>query len=81
MVVTNTKLNNMKETKIFLILDEDTLSFVSLNGNILKFQTFEDANAHARRNLHLWQIVEVWFNDKHVHHLPNVKSEYLIEVN
>jgi hypothetical protein len=69
----------MEETKIYLILNEVALQFVSRNREPLKFETYEDANKYASSNCHLWKIIEVWFKDKYIFHLPNVKSEDLNE--
>jgi len=69
----------IKETRIYLILSEVTLSFVSMNREPLKFETYEDAENYASSNCYLWQIIEVFFEDRYTFHLPNVKSEDLNE--
>lgn len=69
----------MKQTKIYLILNEVSLGFISRNKEPLKFETYEDAENYASNNLHLWQIIEVCLGDKYTFHLPNVKSEDLNE--
>lgn len=69
----------MQETRIYLILNEDGLDFISRNREPLKFETYEDAENYASNNCHLWQIVEVHFRDKWAFHLPNVRSEDLNE--
>lgn len=69
----------MKKTEVYLILNEIALEFLSRNREPLKFETYEDAQKYASSNCHLWQIIEVCFEDKYTFHLPDVKSEDLNE--
>lgn len=66
----------MKETKLYIVLDEETLNTMKGKGNkTAKFKTFEEANNMASEKLEIWTVVEVWFEHSWIfHRIKELKS-------
>ena len=59
----------MKHTKLFVVLNEETLNTMKGKcGKTKKFKTEESANWAAARKLNMWRTVEVNFEHKFLHH-------------
>ena len=59
----------MKTTKLFVVLNEETLNTMKgFGGKTAKFATEEEANMEAAGKLALWTVVEVHFNHKWIQH-------------
>ena len=63
------KMKDLKQTKLFVVLDEVTLKTMKgKNNKTAKFASFDTANWAASGKLHLWTVVEVAFQDKFFQH-------------
>ena len=59
----------MKHTKIFVVLNEETLSIMKGKHNkVAKFPTEEAADLAASYKLNMWKVVEVNFKHEFLHH-------------
>ena len=59
----------MKTTKIFIVLNEETLNTMKgKGGKTAKFKTKEEANMSAGGRLNIWVVVEVNFNHPFIQH-------------
>lgn len=61
----------MRTTKVYIVLNEASLEIAKQKGEVRKFITEADADKWARKNLHLWIVIEVYFKDKHIQHFSN----------
>lgn len=59
----------MKTTKLFVVLNEETLNTMKgKGGKTAKFETEQEANECASHKLNMWRTVEVNFVHKFLHH-------------
>jgi len=59
----------MKHTKLFVVLDEETLNTMKgKNGKTAKFNTEKEADKIAAGKLNMWCVVEVNFTHKFLSH-------------
>ena len=59
----------MKTTKLFIILNEETLNTMKgKGGKTAKFETKEEANIEAAGRLNMWVVVKVHFEHKFINH-------------
>ena len=59
----------MKTTKLFVVLNEETLNTMKgKGGKTAKFATEEEANMSAGGRLNMWTVVEVNFTHRFLHH-------------
>tara|TARA_R110000796_G_scaffold110458_1_gene221982 strand:- start:1330 stop:1518 length:189 start_codon:yes stop_codon:yes gene_type:complete len=62
----------MKETNLFIVLDEDSLNTLKGKDNkTKKFQTEEEANMFAGGRLEVWTVVKVHFQHRFINHEVN----------
>lgn len=62
----------MRETNLFIVLDEETLNTLKGKGNkTAKFQTEEEANMFAGGRLEVWTVVKVHFQHRFINHKVN----------
>ena len=68
----NRKIKIMKETNLFIVLNEDTLNTLKGKGNkTAKFETEEEANMFAGGKLEAWTVVKVHFKHRFINHEVN----------
>lgn len=65
------KRESLRETDLWVILNEEKLSIVKKNGEAMKFHSEGDADAFASSCLHLWVVVRINFLDKFWKHEPS----------
>tara|TARA_B110000285_G_scaffold211616_1_gene254453 strand:- start:322 stop:510 length:189 start_codon:yes stop_codon:yes gene_type:complete len=59
----------MKTTKLFVVLDEETLNTMKgFGGKTAKFETEEEADKVASESLGVWTVVKVHFTHGFIHH-------------
>jgi hypothetical protein len=59
----------MKTTKLFVVLNEETLNTMKgKGGKTAKFETEEEADRVASESLGLWIVVKVHFIHRFIHH-------------
>ena len=59
----------MKTTKLFVVLNEETLNTMKgFGGKTAKFATEEQADRVASESLYFWTVVEVHFIHKWIQH-------------
>tara|TARA_R100000329_G_scaffold822_1_gene1552 strand:+ start:2354 stop:2539 length:186 start_codon:yes stop_codon:yes gene_type:complete len=59
----------MKTTKLFIVIDEETLLTAKGKGNkTAKFETEEQANEWASQRLEVWRVFKVHFQHEHIQH-------------
>tara|TARA_R110001632_G_scaffold219435_1_gene348967 strand:- start:563 stop:748 length:186 start_codon:yes stop_codon:yes gene_type:complete len=59
----------MKNTKLFVVLNEETLNTMKgKRGKTAKFETEEEANMEAGGRLNMWVVVSVHFEHKFLQH-------------
>jgi len=62
-------MESQKETKLFVVLNEETLNTMKgKGGKTAKFNTEEEANTEAGGKLNMWVVVKVHFNHKWIQH-------------
>lgn len=62
-------MKNLKETNIWIVLNEDTLNTMKgKGGKTAKFSTKEDANMVAAGKLNMWVCIHVNFNHEFLNH-------------
>tara|TARA_R110002051_G_scaffold98296_3_gene168460 strand:+ start:2452 stop:2757 length:306 start_codon:yes stop_codon:yes gene_type:complete len=82
MATTNT--NELRKTKGYAILNEATLqierstdtSEATINENALLFETEQAAEEYASGKCELWQIIEIAFEHKFIHHNINQSTKF-----
>ena len=64
-----TKTNKMKTTKLFVVLNEETLNTMKgKGGKTAKFETEQEADNAAAEKLNMWCVVKVHFNHEWLSH-------------
>ena len=59
----------MKTTKLFVVLNEETLNTMKgKGGKTAKFETEQEANRVASEKLNMWCVVKVHFNHEWLNH-------------
>ena len=59
----------MKTTKLFIVINEETLLTAKGKGNkTAKFETEEQANDWASQRLEVWRVFKVHFKHEHIQH-------------
>jgi hypothetical protein len=59
----------MRTTKLFVVLNEETLNTMKgFGGKTAKFATEEEADRVASESLGMWVVVKVHFNHRFIHH-------------
>ena len=59
----------MKTTKLFVVLNEETLNTMKgKGGKTAKFETEQEANNAAAKKLNMWCVVKVHFNHEWLNH-------------
>jgi len=59
----------MKNTDIFIVIDERTLNTMKgFGGRTAKFKTKEQADDKAATKLELWSVVPIKFTHSFIHH-------------
>jgi len=59
----------MKTTKLFVVLNEETLNTMKgKHGKTAKFETEQEANAVASKKLNMWSVIKVHFNHEWLNH-------------
>jgi len=62
----------MKETKLWIVLDEESLDTLKGKGNkTAKFHTPEEADMFAAERLEVWRVVKVHFRHPFINHEVN----------
>ena len=61
----------LRETDLWVILDEEKLRILKKNGEAMKFATEKEADTFASGCLHLWIVVRINFLDKWWKHKPS----------
>ena len=62
----------MRETNLFIVLNEDTLNTLKGKGNkTAKFKTEWEADAFASKKLEVWKVVKVHFTHRFINHEVN----------
>ncbi len=61
----------MRTTRVFIVLNEASLEIAKQKGEVRRFITEAEADKWARKNLHLWIVIKVYFKDKHIQHFSN----------
>ena len=62
----------MRNTNIFVILDEETLEVLkNKHGIARKFRSGKKANEFAAERLEMWAILHLHFNHKFIQHKSN----------
>ena len=57
------------ETKLFIVLNEETLNTMKgKGGKTAKFETEKEADRVAAGKLNMWVVVKVHFNHQWLHH-------------
>tara|TARA_B110000908_G_scaffold148444_1_gene180936 strand:+ start:246 stop:434 length:189 start_codon:yes stop_codon:yes gene_type:complete len=62
----------MRETNLFIVLNEETLNTLKGKGNkTAKFQTEDEANMFAAGKIEVWTVVKVHFTHRFINHEVN----------